>query len=109
MRALSRATRIAAGPSTAPVTPRRLQPTPGAPAPPGYPVEAAPRDAAPKRRKGRSALTTIILLLLLAVALVGLYLAFTSGSGTEALPDVTQDTVQDTVDRMNELVDENSR
>ncbi len=104
------ATRIAAGPQTAPVTPRRLQPTPGPPTPPpGYGVEAAPRDARRKRGRGRSALTTLLLLLLLAVALVGLYLAFSAGSGPEALPDVTQDSVQDTVDRMNELIDENSR
>jgi len=104
------ATRVAAGPRTAPVAARRLQPTPGPPTPPpDYGTQAPLPDGRRRRRRGRSVLTTVLLALLLAAAAVGLYLAFTAGGGPEALPDVTQDTVRDTVDRMNELIDENTR
>jgi serine/threonine-protein kinase len=100
------ATRVVAGAPAAPA--RRLQPSPGPPTPPPmYPTQA-PRAPA-KRKRGRSVLTTLLLLGILAVAAVGLYLALSSGGGSEALPDVTRDTVGDTVSRMQELIDDNSR
>ena len=55
---------------------------------------------------------TLSALLRLGVAIaaaVGLYLALSSGGGSEALPDVTRDTVGDTVNRMQELIDDNTR
>ncbi len=66
-------------------------------------------QSAPRKRRGRSLLTTLLLLGILAVAAVGLYLALTTGTGSDALPDVTQDTVGDTVSRMQELIEENTR
>lgn len=101
----------AAPPPPAPAPVRRLQPTPGAPTPPpGYRGQPPAADDRRRRRRGaRSALTTVLVLLLFAVAAVGLYLAFTAGGGTTELPDVTRDTVQDTVNQIEELIDENTR
>jgi len=48
-------------------------------------------------------------LLLLAAAAAGLYLAFANDGGGTALPDVKRDTVPETVNRMEELIDENTR
>jgi len=48
-------------------------------------------------------------LLLLAAAAIGLYFAATNDGGGPALPDVTRDTTRDTVNRMEELIDENTR
>jgi serine/threonine-protein kinase len=100
------ATRVVAGTQAAPA--RRLQPSPGPPTPPPMYQTQAPRAPA-KRRRGRSLLTTLLLLGILAVAAVGLYLALSAGGGSEALPDVTRDTVGDTVSRMQELIDDNTR
>jgi serine/threonine-protein kinase len=100
------ATRVV-GSQRAAAPPRRLQPTPGPPT--GVPLAPAQAPAPAGRRRSRSLLTTLLVLAIVAVAAVGLYLAFTTGTGGDSLPEVDGSTVRETVGRMQELIDENTR
>jgi serine/threonine-protein kinase len=85
---------------------RRLQPTPGAPpVPPQRRAAARPE----RRRSGRGALVTLLLVLVLAGAAVGLYLALAGGDDGVQLRPVDLPTTSDSVEAMKELVDENTR
>jgi serine/threonine-protein kinase len=101
-------TRIAS-PSAEPAAgARRLQPTPGAPAPPPS-AQRRPVDAEPGAGRGRRVAATLLLLALVAALAVGAYLAFSSGSGEVQLQQVEYETVGESVDAMKELVDSNTR
>ena len=103
------ATRVVGTPSppTPPPRARRLQPTPGpATAAPGtYP----PVGAAPARRRSRALATTLLLLVVLAALIAGLYIALGMDSGGVELRDVTYDNTEESVREMKELIDENTR
>ncbi|HEX8204608.1 MAG TPA: protein kinase [Solirubrobacteraceae bacterium] len=87
---------------------RRLQPTPG---PPTAHPPAAVGTAAPARRpgRGRQVLATVVMLALIVAAGVAIYLALTSGGNEVQLVNVEQDSAADTIDRMLELVESNTR
>ncbi len=101
-------TRVAAA-----TQPRRLQPSPGPHTPVGQQYApatgaAATAPARPKKRRGAAA--TVLLLLLAALAAVAIYFAVTSGGGDGvSLRDVQRDSVSETVDEMNGLLEENTR
>jgi serine/threonine-protein kinase len=100
------ATRVVSTPPAAPSRARRLQPTPGEPTPP--PARRAER--APQKRGGaRNALVTLLLLLVLAGAAVGLYLALAGGDEGVQLRRVDYQSTSESVEAMKELVDENTR
>jgi hypothetical protein len=67
--------------------------------------------AAPARRpgRGRQVLATVVMLALIVAAGVAIYLALTSGGNEVQLVNVEQDSAADTIDRMLELVESNTR
>ncbi len=107
------ATRLATAP-VAPSRPRRLEPTPGpltpaghpgAPTYPGYPDE----PVASRRGRGRTVLLTLLGVAVLAALAVGAFILLTSGTGTEQLPDVDGESTQEVVDKLRDLIRENTR
>jgi eukaryotic-like serine/threonine-protein kinase len=89
--------------------PRRLQPTPGPPTPAPAPARAGTAATA-ARRRGRSRLTTVVLVVLLLVLAGVLYFALAGGgSGGRNLPDPTGNDTSESVQRMKELIDGNTR
>jgi serine/threonine-protein kinase len=104
------ATRVASAPATSeqPAAARRLEPRPPRHPPP---VAPAPQQQPPARRRGRGA--RFVLIWLLVIGLVGAGIAIGVGATQTKrgvhLRQVVGSDVHDTVDRLQQLVDDNTR
>ncbi len=94
-----------------PAQARRIEPRQPRRPPPSAPPARAERPAPPTRRGGAAGLRRALALgIVLALVAAGIYIAVQANSGTQTvqLRSVTGSNVQDTVDRVRNLVDDNT-